>query len=359
MRILLDCRPLINDPRGGDRDHIIISCVNALADQQGVEWLILVDRSWRESMLPGISRHRLLVRSAFPGNAGWRIWYDWQIPGIAKKYKPDLLMTTGGLSTAYTDKPQCVWMPGMADPAKWTGKKGYAGIYRKRMARTLREAGAIFSFSEKDKDFLERSQGRGHMEALDKIVVVNGAPDSRYGQMPAEEREGLKSGYALGKEYFLVIVTDTRPAGLVDLLKAFSGFKKRQRSNMQLVLARTGPGGGIVFPDRKLDTYKYRPDVHIYDDFPEQELHRLVAASYAFVAPFGGEGPGLSILNAWKAGVPVITTVAACLPEMAGDTVLYALPEDPVSLAGQLMLLFKDEGVRSGLIGKGLSRVRQ
>ncbi|HMH22587.1 MAG TPA: glycosyltransferase [Puia sp.] len=352
-----------------ERIHIIISCVNLLTEKQGIEWLLLVDGAGREGLLPGIPAHELLIRAALPGNMGWRVWYDWQIPRIVRKYRPDLLMTTGGLVAPDVGVPQCVWMPGKADPAAWVQKKSYRKIYRKRLVGNLREAGTIFSFSEEDKLFLEESLKKGRPagggsdgkrivagNVGKKIVVVEGGADARYAPLPLEEKETVKKEYAQGKEYFLTIAENARPGELVSLLKAFSGFKKRQQSNMQLVLIRMGAGRGIVFPDGRLDTYRYRQDVHVYDNFPEQEMPGLVAASYAFVAPFRGEGLGLPVLNAWKAGVPVITTVTGFPPGSAGDRVLYAQPDDPASLAGQLMLLYKDEGMRSALIGKALSQ---
>jgi glycosyltransferase involved in cell wall biosynthesis len=361
MRILLDCRPLIADNRSdGEINHIIISSVHTLADRQGVEWLMLVDGAYREDRLPGISRYDLKTATALPGSAGWRAWYGWQLPRAVKRFKADLLMTTGGIICPGLDRPQCMWMPGRADPAEWTEKKNYARIYRKRMTRSLLEAGGIFTFSEKDRNFLAGKLGNPLPGKISgKIIVVPGAADTRYEPLSAGKREEVKKAWAQGKEYFLTIVPEAQPAELVDLLKAFSGFKKRQRSNIQLVLARTGAGRDIVFPEGKLDTYRYRQDVHVYDNFPDQEMPGLMAASYAFVAPFRGESPGLSLLNAWQAGVPVITTVAGCPPERTEDRVLYALPGDQASLAAQLMLLYKDESLRSSLIGKALLYIRQ
>src|SRR5450432_1673505 len=124
MRILLDCRPLIEDNRSDrEKNHIIISSVHALADKQGVEWLLLVDGSYREGRLPGISRYNLLTATALPGTTGWKAWYDWQLPRAIKRCKADLLMTTGGISCIGIDRPQCVWMPVTADREKWTEKK--------------------------------------------------------------------------------------------------------------------------------------------------------------------------------------------------------------------------------------------
>lgn len=375
MRILLDCRPLLMDRSSGEKKHFIISCINILAGRRGVEWLLLVDRSYREGLLPDIGGHDLLTRKEFPGKAGLKLWYDWQIPATVKKYKPDLVMTTGGLSSPRIDRPQCIWMPERADPADWMEKKSYARIYQKRLLQSLREAETIFSFSEKDKTFLVRQLAGSRAEvgkgmdgrttdygAPDKIVVVQGAADERYEPLSGEEKEKIKLAYADGKEYFLAIVSGARPAELIDLLKAFSRFKKRQQSNMQLVLTGVRPDPGIAdiitFPDAKLDSYKYRSAIHVYNRLPEQDWSGLVAASYAFVDLFSRESLGLPVLNAWKAGVPVVTTVTGCLPEIGGEAVLYARPGDQASLASQLMLLYKDESQRTSLIEKGKMRLQ-
>jgi glycosyltransferase involved in cell wall biosynthesis len=364
MLILLDCRPLLVDRCNGEKSHFIISCANILAKERGVEWLFLVDKHYREALLPGIhgvacgkplaaEGQKLLILGTFPGRIGWKIWYDWQIAWAVKKYRPDLVMTTGGLSASRINRPQCLWMPERADPGDWEEKKGYAGIYWKRLTGSLREARTVFSFSEKDKAFITR-QLADDQEA-DKILVVTGAADERYSPLAGEEKEKIKRVYAEGKEYFLAIVSGARPGEGVDLLKAFSRFKKRQQSNLQLVLAGTGGGPDPILPAGKLDTYKYRSDVHICTGLREEEWPPLLAASYAFIIPNGRESLGIAVLNAWKAGVPLITTVSAihCLPEAAAEAVLYVEPGDPASVAGRMMSLYKDESLRNRLTEKG------
>ena len=82
----------------------------------------------------------------------------------------------------------------------------------------------------------------------------------------------------------------------------------------------------------------------------------MVAAAYAIVIPSGGESLGLAMFNAWKAGTPVIAGAAA-LQEWGGAAVLYARPRDPASLAALLMSLYTNEGLRAGLVAKGLHRL--
>jgi glycosyltransferase involved in cell wall biosynthesis len=242
---------------------------------------------------------------------------------------------------------QGVWMPERAD-GKGRVKKGYSGFYRKRLAASLQQAQVIFSFSEQEKEYLI-SQAAGAPVA-DKILVVPPAAGEHFPPGP-EEKETLKETYAEGKEYFFAAAGGATQEEIVELLKAFSLFKKRQRSNMQLVLTGKDPTSDKDLGEL-LATYKYRGDVHWAGPLSEEDGFRLAGAAYALVFPFGRDTLGTGILDAWNAGVPVITTDRTCLPDTA-DTVLYARPGDPAALAGQLMLIYKDESLRNRLIING------
>ncbi len=139
---------------------------------------------------------------------------------------------------------------------------------------------------------------------------------------------------------------------MVYLLKAFSGFKKRQLSNLQLLLAGE-PQGDIK---EKLETYKYRQDVH-WCGVSEARDGKVPAAAYAALYLFADDSPGRPMLEAWAAGVPVLVTAGTLLAEMAEDAALPATAEDPTALAGHLMSIYKDEAVRGRLIEKGFSRL--
>lgn len=191
----------------------------------------------------------------------------------------------------------------------------------------------------------------------EEIVLAPGAADERYIPLSVEEKEEVKQRYADGKEYFLAGVAGARPEEIVDLLKAFSLFKKRQRSNMQLVL------GGVTGERQsgvrdKLASYKYRADVHVNDNQEEEEWRKLVAAAYAVVLFIGKDDLGLSIFNAWKAETPVIAVDAARLQERGGTAALYTPSGDPASLSAQLMTLYTNESLRAGLVARGRDRLR-
>jgi glycosyltransferase involved in cell wall biosynthesis len=353
MLILLDCRPLQQERPESEKRRFIISCLTVLSGELGVEWLFLADGGMGVEWLAGIPHSQLLRKRTIPGTGGWKLWYDWQIPATVKRYKPDLVMTTGGVAAGRLRVPQCVWMPERA-AGKGPGKKNYGRIYQKRLEGSLLQAQTIFTFSAKDKEFfISRSAAAA---VAGKIFVVPVAPDEG-GDLTAGEKSVIKGAYAEGKEYFFTDVAGVGQKEVVELLKSFSLFKKRQRSNMQLVLAGKDPASDKPLADL-LATYKYREDIHWAGYLSLADGFRLAGSSYAIVFPFDRDNLGIHLLNAWKAGVPVITTSSACLPEMAGEAVMYAQPGDQASLAGQLMLIYKDESLRSRLIGKGREQGR-
>src|SRR4029077_5451198 len=119
-----------------------------------------------------------------------------------------------------------------------------------------------------------------------KIIVIPAVADSNYYPISTEEKENVKATYTKGREYFLFMQTAYFLPGLVNLLKAFSQFKKRLQSNMQLVILDSHAKKNKEFIS-KLETFKYRDDVHIYDHIEETELKRIWASAYALLHPSG------------------------------------------------------------------------
>ncbi len=292
MLILLDCRPLQRAGTDSEKTRFILACATELAVRQGVEWLYLLDEKGGSLPLPeGATR---LFRKTFRGGAGDKIWYDWLIPRLARRHKVQLVMTTGGRMADSGKLPQRCW--------KQSGK------------------GLFLSYAGTD-------------------IPVLPAPDEWVTPLSAEDRERVKREVAEGKEYFFADITGVGASGVVNLLKAFSLFKKRQLSNMKLVLS------GAASVD-KLDSYKYRQDVCLYSGTGREQ----VEGAYAVVSLPRRDSLGIAVLNAWKARVPVISSDD-------GEGVMRVPVDDPGALADALKSLYKDEGFRKELIGKGTLRV--
>ncbi|MEO5888800.1 MAG: glycosyltransferase family 1 protein [Ferruginibacter sp.] len=285
----------------------------------------------------------------------WKIWLDYTLPGIAKKHKVDIIINTSGLCSLRTKIPQCLFISDLS----YLNLPGYVSkmqlhFLKKNMPAFIKKANVIVTASE----FLTKDITRHYLTGEKKISTLQLIAGDDYLPIDWKEKEAVKEKYTEGKEYFLFNGEIHEKNNLLNLLKAFSFFKKRQKSNMQLVIAASAVSTDEPFV-KDLQTYKFRKEVILLTALPAKELAKITAAAYASVYPGIHDGTGLSSLQAMQSGVPVITGNAGAIKQIAGDAALYVDPSNFEDIAAKMMLLFKDETWRSELINKGRRLIQQ
>jgi glycosyltransferase involved in cell wall biosynthesis len=75
--------------------------------------------------------------------------------------------------------------------------------------------------------------------------------------------------------------------------------------------------------DQALVLLKLTEQVRMLGTIPSADLVSLYGAAWALVFPSLFEGIGMPVLEALQYGLPVISSDAACLPEVGGDAALY------------------------------------
>ncbi|MCY7423143.1 MAG: glycosyltransferase family 4 protein [Chitinophagaceae bacterium] len=290
-------------------------------------------------VLPPKARHALSFR--------W--WFDVKIPLALKKYKADVFVSPDGFCSLITRVPQVLVVHDLAfiHHPKFISTL-HRIFYQRYTPLFLKKAAVIATVSEFSKsDIMEQY----HVDE-GKIINVSSAAKSIFQPVTWEEKEVIKATYADGCEYFIFVGGIHPRKNLLNLLKAFSLFKKRQRSNMKLLIA-----GRLAWDYEqvveKMETYKYRQDVKLLGYLEEAALAKLVAGSYALVFPSYFEGFGVPILEAMQCNVPVITSGTSSMPEIGEEAALYADPTDPADIADQMKRIFTNENLRSQLIEKG------
>lgn len=279
----------------------------------------------------------------------WKYWYDVKVPLTLRKIGADVFVSPDGFCSLTTGVPQCLVVHDLGFLHYPQGyQKSHLFFYKKYTPRFLKKAKSVATVSSFSKEDIVRQYGI----AESKITVAPNAARPIFEPLSPAEQIATKEKYTAGAEYFLHVGAIHPRKNVINLLKAFSIFKKRQRSGMKLVLA-----GRLAWKNDEfvtlLETYKYRDDVVLTGYVPDDELAVLTASAYAKVYPSLFEGFGLPVLEAMQCGVPVLTSAGTAMQEVGEDAALYFTPQNPADIADKLMLIYKDETLRSRLIEKG------
>jgi glycosyltransferase involved in cell wall biosynthesis len=284
-------------------------------------------------------------QTKFP--AQWYIWYNIKINTILKKYKADIFISYG-IGSATTKIPQCIIIPDLDfihHPKVF--KKTHLLFYKTFLPRCIKNSKLIITVSEFCKaDII--NQYKTNTETID--VVYRGVNDS-FKEISYGERENIKTTYADGNEYFIYKGDIGSNKNLLNLCKAFSAFKKRQKSNMQLLIAGK-QGWKYEEVIESLRHFKFKEDVKILHNISLDELIKITASAYSFVSASLYESFTTEIIQAMKSGVPVITSSEGVMPEICADAALYVNTDNFKAFAIEMMSLFKDEDLRKVLIKK-------
>ena len=278
-----------------------------------------------------------------------KYWLDLKLPSILKKLEIDEVVSFNGVCSLATQLPQCL----VANDLFFVQHPGYFKkadllYYKYYTPKFFKKAKRIIWFSQKQKDVIA-----GHYR-IDpaKIDIVPPASSELYLPLNEEKKQTVKAKLTGGREYFAYTGHIGRETDFIPLLKAFSIFKKRQASNLKLIIASRTSILKSAFVKR-LETYKYKEDVLVLEQVSEVELIETMGAAYALIFLPLRNTRAMPALEAMGCQVPIIAPEQSAIEELAKDAALYANPKDHVAIADKMMILYKDENFRSQLIDKG------
>lgn len=313
------------------------------------QFYFLFDRPFEKEFIFSGNVHGLVVSPAARHPFLWKYWFDIRIPSILKKIRADVFVSPDGYASLYSRVPQCLVVHDLGFlhyPEAY--KKTHSFFLKRYVPEYIKKAGSIATVSR----FSKEDMINHYPVDPGKIDVVYNAPKDIFRPLPYDQQEPVKQRFTGGTEYFIYVGAIQPRKNLVHLLKAFSIFKKRQKSNMKLVLA-----GRMAWKNEEfsglLKTYRYREEVILTGYVEEHELVQLVASAYALIYPSFFEGFGVPVLEGMRSDVPVLTSGNSSMQEIGEDAALYFDPSDYHDIADKMMMIYKDEDLRKKLIGKG------
>lgn len=282
-------------------------------------------------------QHKIVRLKIPPARSKFGSYYrtQFKIPNYLKKIRADVFISDN--SICYRARlPQILLV------------NNVNGALSRSFAKFISKATKIIASSENIRQHVIRK----YKTDINKIVVLDNFAPVSYKPQGEEKKNAVKESYTDGKEFFLYSgdLGDTK--NLINILKAFSLFKKRQKSNMQILI--TGAMDEKFEELKKqVETYKYKGHVRLAGDIDLQALTEITASAYATLYPVVVETWEPIAMESMQCEVPVITNLSPGLPEPCLSAVLRADPNDPADIAEKMMILFKDEKKRSELIDAG------
>jgi len=274
-------------------------------------------------------------------------WYNYKIPRLLIRYNADIFISDGNICSLRTAVKQCMILPDLSFLQKENlFSKGELKYLNKYFRRFVAKAECIAVTNQYAGDLLAEN----FPQTKSKIHPIGYGSNELVKKFNDEEIRLIKEKATEGKEYFLCYITAASAPNTTVLLKAFSAFKKRQLSNMQLVLLLSD--SQKENPVKDFDNYKYRHEVKVIASPTTESAAEITAAAYAAVYLPSikiMEDPGLQAL---KNNIPLITADNEFCKTIYHDAALYTITAEQ-NIAAQLMLVYKDENLRNDLINQG------
>jgi len=284
----------------------------------------------------------------------YKIWFDYRIPGILKKYKADVFFSPDGFLSQYTQIPQIPVIHDLNfEHNPQDLRKRDADYYLKYFPKFAKLAAEIITVSEYSKQDIVNT----YDIIPEKISISYNAVSSDFRPISNEKQLWIKAQYSSGKPYFLYVGALHKRKNIGRMLLAFDQFKKETNANHQFLIA-----GATMFKDPEiLDIYggmEFQKEVVFLGRVSQETLTQLMASSFALMYISIFEGFGIPIIEAMQCGTPVITSNTTAMPEVAGDAAVIVDPLDIQDIKrGMLSLL--DEKVKNELIIKGLAQCKK
>lgn len=313
------------------------------------KFLFIFDRKFHEDFI--FSSNITPIVKGIPARHPylWKLWFEYSLPQVFRKYKPDLFLSTDGFLSLRSEIKS---LPVIHDinfhhyPDDMP--KLVAGYYNKYFPKFAAKATRIATVSEYSKKDIAESFGISR-EKID--VVYNGSNDL-FLPLSSEEKNVAKTRFSQGCEYFLFVGALNPRKNIERLLQAYDKYRSHPDANLKLLIV-----GEKMFKTSNIEEIynkmNHKSEVVFTGRLSPEDLRFVLGSATAltFVPYF--EGFGIPIVEAMYCDVPVITSNVTSMPEVGGEAALLVDPFSVDSILDGMNKIAFDGHLRNSLIEKG------
>jgi alpha-1,3-rhamnosyl/mannosyltransferase len=345
MRLALDARKLTDYGIGTYLSYLLAG----LATRSEVELSVVVRPGHEERVTAMAPRAHVLTVSA----RGYGVAEHLRVPATLWRERPDLVHVPHYVVPAAVPGPVVVTVHDVTQqfyPPR--ARPQLATLYLRVVLRSaLRRARRVITVSRSSRRDLINLFGA----APERLEVVPNGVDEVLGKRPTSEvLDAVKEQYGLRAPLVLVVANDKPHKNLDLMLRSFHLARRTHRFPGQLVLV------GGVSEDHVLAHRAHRlgiaDHVRCLGRIPQQHLHALYHMSALLLHVALYEGFGLPILEAMRAGLPVVTSNYGAMREIGEGVARLVNPLDVNEVAAALQRVLVDDPFRRRMVEAGRRR---
>jgi len=272
------------------------------------------------------------------------------VPIYALIIRPDVILSMDGMVSLFLPKKQIATIYDLnfhhfPEVINFRNRFYYNFFYPK-YAKKAQRIQTISEFSLKD-------IAETYHIPLERIDNVSCAANIGVSVPDENQNRQVKEAYADGKEYFFFIGSQMPRKNLTRMILGFDAFKKETHSDMKLIIAGRMSWDSEVLKDL-LPKISSKEDIVFAGRVTDEELLKLLSASYSLCYVSLFEGFGIPILEAMNSNVPIICSNTSSMPEVGGDAAIYVDPFSVEDIAQGMKIMYKNENqLREQLIRNG------
>jgi glycosyltransferase involved in cell wall biosynthesis len=196
-------------------------------------------------------------------------------------------------------------------------------------------------------EVLGLAPAKTHVVSPPVAAMFNRAPDENV-VVETLQRLGVHPGFVL------FVGTIEPRKNLVTLARAFARLRAAGFGGQLVICGGWGWKSHDLRP--AIDDLGISDEVVFTGYIPDADVVALLNAASVFVYPSLYEGFGVPIVEAFAAGLPVVTSDRGATAEAAGGAALLADPESPIAIADAIATVLSDPDERQRLRVAGLAR---
>lgn len=320
-----------------------------------VEFLFIFDRKFDKDFIFSENITPIVIGPQARHPVLFYLWFEYAVKKVLDKHKPDLFLSPDGYLSLRSTIPSLAVFHDLnfehyPKDLPWLVRKYYKYFFP-RFAKKATRIVTVSHFSANDISAL-------YNISHEKIDVVYNGTNEVFKPLSEQKIEETRRTFSNREPYFLFVGALHPRKNLVNLFKAFDEFRKKTDTKTKLLIV----GQKMWWTDEIRKTYQamhFGDEVVFVGRLELNELKNVYGAalSLTFVSYF--EGFGIPIIEAFGAGIPVITSNVTSLPEVAGDAAMLVDPFSVDSISDAMILIQNDENLRKSLIEKGLKRKQE